>query len=104
MVPGGSESLRITHGSEQKDGPFHRVPISPGDVLKVRPGDKPVAVWVPSGYEVRISSDVEVVLDCAEAIEHHDVVTMDLAIQRKNKEIRYWRGMAKRARRLRRDR
>lgn len=89
--------LRV--GSTPKEGSFHRVVLTPNDVLTVTPHGKPVAVWVPSGYEVQIVARRGVVLDLAEAVEHHDVVSMERRLREKDKQLRAVVKREKRARR-----
>lgn len=85
--------------AHEEEAPFHRVALTPSDELLVKPRDKPVAVWIPSGYEVVIRAPRGVTLDLAEVVEHHDVVTMDRALREKDRRVRNAERRARRAKR-----
>lgn len=86
----------VTYVREEK---FHRVNLSPQDQLQLFSEDKPIAVWVPSGYRVTVTAEKEVVLDIAEVVEHHDIVSMDRVLREKDRELRDAQRRERQARR-----
>ena len=78
---------------------FHRVTLGPWDQLLLRARDKPVAIWVPSNYQVTITAERETVLDVAEVVEHEDIVSMEKRLREMRNEKRRAEREARRAKR-----
>ena len=82
-----------------KESEFHRVNVGPNDQLRVRALEKPVAIWIPSGYMVTVTAERGMVIDVAEVVEHHDVVSMEGKLREMRNDKRKAENAARRAKR-----
>ena len=90
-------------GEPAKRARFHRVELKRGEPLMVKADDQPTAVWIPSGYEIGLMVDKDVVLDISEVVEHEDIVSLDKKLRdMKRAETRAKAGERRARRRLRR--
>lgn len=78
---------------------FQRVVLGPLDTLNVRAGADPVAIWVPSNYQVFVTSQQGVTLDIGSLVQHHDVVSLHREKTEVYRALQNARKREKRARR-----
>jgi hypothetical protein len=82
-----------------EQGEFRRVPMNCDDELVVTAGEKPVAVWLPSHASMKVVAIGGFVLDASEAVQHHDIISMEQKIREYDRRKRVVGRALRRAKR-----
>ena len=90
---------KVIQNGVETDARFHRVKVTSGEGIAVTAGEKPTAVWLPSGCEAVILLTTEAVLDISEVVDHEDIVSMDEKLREMKRAERQSGLEARRARR-----